>query len=80
VRRKGGFSWASSNGLLVENPAALGSIVAAALDADNRVALAFECPLSVPVPGVGEGDGAILVAPDRERATVRGARVPGPAL
>lgn len=58
VRRKGGFSWASSNGLLrgEDDPAALGSVVAAALDAGSRVALAFECPLSVPVPGVGEGE------------------------
>lgn len=30
-------------------------VVGAALDAGRPVALAFECPLSVPVPGVGEG-------------------------
>lgn len=57
VRRKGGFSWASSDGLLrgEDDPAALASVVAPALDAGHSVALAFECPLSVPVPGVGEG-------------------------
>jgi len=58
VRRKGGFSWASSNGWLrgEDDPAALGSVVTSALDAGRPVALAFECPLSVPVPGVGEGE------------------------
>jgi hypothetical protein len=58
VRRKGGFSWASSDGLLrgEDDPSALGAVVAAALDAGRPVALAFECPLSVPVPGVGEGE------------------------
>lgn len=57
VRRKGGFSWASSDGLLrgKDDPAVLGSVVASALDAGRPVALAFECPLSVPVPGVGQG-------------------------
>jgi len=57
VRRKGGFSWVSSDGQLrgEDDPSVLGSVVAAALDTGRPVALAFECPLSVPVPGVGEG-------------------------
>jgi hypothetical protein len=58
VRRKGGFAWASSDGLLrgEDDPAAPCAVVTSALDAGQAVALAFECPLSVPVPGVGEGD------------------------
>lgn len=58
VRRKGGFAWASSDGLLggEDDPAALGVVVASALDASRSVALALECPLSIPVPGVGDGE------------------------
>lgn len=58
VRRKGGFSWASSDCLLrgEDDPAALGAVVTSALDAGRAVALAFECPLSDPVPGVGDGE------------------------
>lgn len=54
VRRLGGFAWASSDGLFLgeDDPAALGAVVTSALNAGRRVALAFECPLSVPVPGV----------------------------
>lgn len=58
IRRKGGFAWASSDGLLrgEDDPGALGSAVTSALDSGRPVALAFECPLSVPVPGVGRGE------------------------
>lgn len=54
VRRRGGFSWASSDGVLhgEDDPTALGAVVTSALDADRPVAVAFECPLSVPVPSV----------------------------
>lgn len=57
VRRKGGFAWsladASARGQ--DDPSALGAVVVTALDAGRPVALAFECPLSVPVPGVLDG-------------------------
>ncbi len=57
VRRKGGFSWASSNEQLhgADDPSALGALIVSSLDAGDRVALAFECPLSVPVQSV-EGE------------------------
>ena len=57
VRRRGGFSWASSDGRLhgEDDPSALAALVVTALDGGQAVALAFECPLSVPVPGVGDG-------------------------
>lgn len=57
VRRKGGFSWSTADAVQrgQDNPRELGDAVLAAL-ADGQVALAFECPLSVPVPEVS-GDG-----------------------
>jgi hypothetical protein len=57
VRRKGGFAWSSADVSLhgQDDPSALGDAIVAALDAGRSVAMAFECPLSVPVPGVHEG-------------------------
>lgn len=57
VRRKGGFAWSSADADArgQDDPSALGAAVVAALDAGRPVALAFECPLSVPVPGVLDG-------------------------
>ena len=54
VRRKNGFAWSSADASAhgQDDPSALGAIVVTALDAGRPVALAFECPLSVPVPGV----------------------------
>ncbi len=58
VRRKGGFSWSSADASLrgEDDLGALGDVVVTALDSGHRVALAFECPLSVPVPDPS-GDG-----------------------
>lgn len=58
VRRAGGFSWTSSDGLLHgdDDPAALGAAIVHALDVGRGVALAFECPLSVPVPSVRQDE------------------------
>ena len=55
VRRKGGFAWASSDGLLrgQDDPSKLGAVVTSTIREGRRVAVAFECPLSVPVPGPG---------------------------
>lgn len=55
--RKRGFAWSSADGSArgQDDPSALGEIVVAAVDAARPVALAFECPFSVPVPGVQEG-------------------------
>lgn len=57
VNRKGGFAWASSDARLTgqDDPAALGRAVVDALDSGDQVALAFESPLSVPIPSP-EGD------------------------
>lgn len=54
VRRKGGFAWSSADASArgQDDPSALGAVVVTALGAGRPVALAFECPLSVPVPGV----------------------------
>jgi len=54
VRRKGGFSWSSADAAArgQDDPSALGQLVVDVLAAGRPVALAFECPLSVPVPGV----------------------------
>lgn len=52
VRRKGGFSWSSADASLrcQDDPSQLGDAVVSTLDSGRRVALAFECPLTVPVP------------------------------
>ena len=57
VRRKGGFSWSSADASVrgEDDPSALGDVVVTALDSGHRVALAFEYPLSVPVPDPSEG-------------------------
>lgn len=57
VRRKGGFSWSSADAAVrgEDDPSALVDVVVAALDSGRRVALAFECPLSVPVPDPSDG-------------------------
>ena len=54
VRRKGGFSWATPEEHIYgdDDPTRLGSLVVEALNSASRVALAFECPLAVPVPSV----------------------------
>jgi hypothetical protein len=54
VRRKGGFSWASADASQrgQDDPSQLGDAVVSAIDTGRQVALAFECPLSVPVPAV----------------------------
>ncbi|WP_460599454.1 hypothetical protein [Flexivirga lutea] len=51
VRRKGGFSWSTADGAQrgQDDPSQLGDAVVSALES-GRVALALECPLSVPVP------------------------------
>lgn len=53
VRRKGGLSWSSADQAVRggDDPSTLAQVVASALDAGQRVAMAFECPLSMPVPG-----------------------------
>jgi len=58
VNRKGGFAWASSDAQLSgeDDPSALGRVIVDALNRGDQVALAFESPLSVPVP-VAEGAG-----------------------
>lgn len=52
VRRRGGFSWSLTDASVrgQDDPSQLGDAVMSALQSDGRVALAFECPLSVPVP------------------------------
>ncbi len=52
VRRKGGFSWSSADASLrgQDDPSQLGDAVVSTLESGRQVALAFECPLSVPVP------------------------------
>jgi hypothetical protein len=54
VRRKGGFSWASSDERIggEDDPGELGRFLATALGDGQKVALALECPLVVPVPGI----------------------------
>lgn len=54
VRRKGGFSWATPDERTYGDgdPRRLGSLVVEALNSARRVALAFECPLAVPIPSV----------------------------
>lgn len=61
VRRRGGFSWSTADALQrgQDDPSQLGDVVVAALNRGDRVALVFECPLSVPVPqpsGAGWAD------------------------
>jgi hypothetical protein len=62
VRRKGGFSWASADGSQrgQDDPSQLGDAVVSAIDTGRQVALAFECPLSVPVPEAGGAGWAYL--------------------
>jgi hypothetical protein len=57
VRRKGGFSWSSADASLrgEDDPSALAREVVSALDSGHHVAMAFECPLSVPVPETHDG-------------------------
>jgi hypothetical protein len=52
VRRKGGFSWSTADASRrgQDDPSQLGDVVVSALELRGQVALAFECPLSVPVP------------------------------
>lgn len=57
VLRKGGFAWASADASLrgEDDPSVLADAVVAAINAGRPVAMAFECPLAVPVPGTHEG-------------------------
>jgi hypothetical protein len=57
VRRKGGFAWSSADALLrgEDDPSILGDVVVTALNSGRAVAIAFECPLSVPVPATLDG-------------------------
>ena len=52
VRRKGGFAWSTADASQrgQDDPSQLGEAVLASLKSGSPVALAFECPLSVPVP------------------------------
>lgn len=52
VRRKGGFSWSTADASHrgQDDPSQLGDAVVSTLESGGQVALAFECPLSVPVP------------------------------
>jgi hypothetical protein len=54
VRRKGGFSWATPDEHIYgdDDPPRLGCLLVEALNSVRRVALAFECPLAVPIPSV----------------------------
>lgn len=54
VRRKGGFSWATPDERIYgdDDPTRLGCLLVQALNSVRRVALAFECPLAVPIPSV----------------------------
>lgn len=56
IRRKGGFAWSSADALVrgADEPIALGTVVVDALKSGRHVALAFECPLSVPVPDAAD--------------------------
>jgi hypothetical protein len=67
IRRAGGFAWSSPDGSTCgqDDPSALGEWVVARLDAGDRVAIALECPLSVPVPPI---DGEAWQALGRARA------------
>lgn len=61
VRRKGGFAWAAAtaDGIVaqgVDDPAALGAAIVSELERCDQLAVAFECPLSVPVPSVRSDD------------------------
>lgn len=52
IRRTGGFAWSTSDGSPrgQDDPSALGEWVVQSLDDGAQVAMALECPLSVPVP------------------------------
>lgn len=52
VRRRGGFSWATADESASgqDDPTALGHLIIDELNRQGRVALAWECPLAVPVP------------------------------
>lgn len=52
VNRKGGFAWASSDVQFEgeDDPSALGRVIVEVLNSGDQVALAFESPLSIPVP------------------------------
>lgn len=52
VRRKGGFCWSTADASHrgQDDPSQLGDAVVSTLESGRQVALAFECPLSVPVP------------------------------
>ncbi|MBF4161597.1 hypothetical protein [Nocardioides acrostichi] len=56
VRRKGGFSWSTADAQQrgQDDPSQLGDALVAVLNRGDRVALVFECPLSVPIPDVSE--------------------------
>lgn len=57
VRRKGGFAWSSADASAhgEDDPSVLGATIVDALGARRSVAVAFESPLSVPVPGTEDG-------------------------
>lgn len=57
VRREGGFAWSSADAALrgQDDPSVLADAIVDALDTGHPVAVAFECPLSVPVPGPEDG-------------------------
>ena len=52
VRRKGGFAWTTEDDKYhgQDDPLALARVLVTALDSGRQVAVALECPLSVPVP------------------------------
>lgn len=58
VRRPGGFAWATADGQLSgqDDPSEVVMVIVDACADGRKVALAFECPLSVPVPEA-TGDG-----------------------
>lgn len=58
VRRPGGFAWATADGLMSgqDDPSEVVTVIVNALEEGRKVAVAFECPLSVPVPEAN-GDG-----------------------
>lgn len=56
VRRPGGFAWADSSGTHAgtDDPSAVALLAERALAAGTQVAIAVECPLSIPVPSTAD--------------------------
>lgn len=54
VRRPGGFAWSAPDGTPrgSDDPSTLGVLLVETLNSGGRVALAMECPLSIPTPSV----------------------------